>query len=204
MTRTILFPLSLALLLSSAQAGTVILYDNFSGGYRTTGWHSVYAEQNVALSFLPTVDATLKSVELPLSKGPESSPFVYYVRLLAANPSDPSLPIDDPVCEWTNLSGGELLLEPAAPVALQSGKSYFISVGSPSTRYNDNRGWYTQQGEVRGSIAAGSGSNWYVANEALLPAMRVIGETSAPAVPEPATLALGVLGLSLAARRRRR
>jgi len=196
--------LALAAIAPAASAGTVVLFDNLTPGYTQNNWVAVERFAQPALPFVASVDADLASIELPLTQNQQGT-FSYIVRLYAADPGDPGIPGGDPLAEWHGVPGGLATVVPSATVALAAGARYFVAVDVPDTRTNYDRGWRLQLEEYRGPMAVGYPGNWTrTEGQTWWPAMRVLGETSVPAAPEPATLALGALALASAAARRRR
>jgi len=196
--------LALAAVAPAASAGTVVLFDNLTPGYTRDKWLSVLRDSQPAVPFVASVDADLASIELPLTQNQQGT-FSYIVRLYAADPGDPGIPGGAPLAEWHGVPGGLATVAPTAAVALRAGAKYFVAVDVPDTRTNYDRGWHHQLEEYRAPMAAGYPGNWAsTEHRTWWPAMRVLGETSVPAVPEPATLALGALALASAAARRRR
>lgn len=196
--------LALAAVAPAASAGTVVLFDNLTPGYTHDRWIAIERFSQIALPFVASVDASLASIELPLAQN-QAGTFSYIVRLYAADADDPGIPGPNPLAEWTGVPGGLAAVVPQGTVPLAAGAKYFVAVDVPDTRTNYDRGWHLQLEEYRGPMAGGYPGNWIrIEGQTWWPAMRVTGETSVPAVPEPATLGLGALALAAAARRRRR
>lgn len=194
---------ALAAVAPLASAGPVVLFDNLSPGYAPDRWQALDPPAQLALPFVASVASSLSSIELPLTEDGRGG-FTYIVRLYAADPSDPSVPGGSALCEWFGVPGGLATLTPSGEVALSAGSRYFVAVDTPDTRFVLERGWHVQLEEYRGPMAYGWPGNWTALDgTAWWPAMRVVGETSVPAVPEPATSFLCAAALAGAAVRRR-
>ncbi len=201
--------------LGSAQAASVILYDNLDpGGYIPTNGWTISTVQSLGLMFTPSVTATLSQLHLTLSsfepvQGSQNVP-LYDIQLVDSVPSDPNfntlpfLPGSNVLASWSDVAGAGLnVLTPSASVQLAAGTSYWVIV-SPGTSYSGPGGlWLFNANGKLGDLASNFGSVWFDDDSSVAGGMRVVGETSVP-VPEPATLALAGLGLGLAARRRAR
>ncbi|MCX7801128.1 MAG: PEP-CTERM sorting domain-containing protein [Fimbriimonadales bacterium] len=181
----------------------IVLFDNMQ-----SGWSSVLLATSrtdiLAIPFVVTQDCTLTQVLLPLSQ-PTNRKYTHTVRLYDSSSSDPSSP-GSVLHEWSDVSTGLASLAPATPVHLSAGSRYFLASFGNARSFVWDLGWHVNAAEERSSLlySYDDGGTWLVFDNMWMPALRVIGETSVPAVPEPATVALGALGLAAAMRRRRR
>lgn len=187
----------------TAVAAPIVLFDNMQSGWATT----IQATSQVdilAIPFVATEDCTLSQVILPLSK-PNRSAYTHTVRLYGASSTDPTMP-GSLLHEWNDVPDGLALLEPATPVSLSAGSMYFLASFGNARGFVWDLGWHVNSEEQRDSLlfTYDDGASWMILDNMWMPALRVIGETSVPVVPEPATTALGAVSLAFALRRRRR
>lgn len=187
----------------AAVAAPIVLFDNMQGGWATT-LQATSQVDILAIPFVATEDCTLSQVILPLSK-PNRSTYTHTVRLYGASSTDPTMP-GSVLHQWSGVPDGLAVLEPTTPVSLSAGSKYFLASFGNARGFVWDLGWHVNAEEQRDSLlyTADGGASWMILENMWMPALRVIGETSVPVVPEPATTALGAVSLVVALRRRRR
>lgn len=182
-----------AVAVSAAVVRADIAYNNFGSGDTFSGssWN-VDPSQSLMMQFASATTGTVSSVTLALVSGAS-----YNVYLeLADNGNDPGTVLDS----WMGVAGtGAAQSLSGTGSSLTAGTNYRIHIDPASA--NDRGGWYRNNTGAVDEFYFTAGGTW-VTFTGTVSAFRV--ETTSAPVPEPLTSGLALLGLGLAARRRRR